>query len=197
MYIQRLLKYVIAIVLALYTTVTAAQTEKDKDTYVGLATGSTKSDSPTGFGVDTSDSGVYVFWGYRLQKYFGVEVGFSSLGEYKNGDGSYTESFKALSGRFIGFLPVYNSGLSVSGHAGYGLLFWERKIDFLIEADLDDSGDTLIAGVGINYELSNKNKLTFRLGYDYFYYETTNPLEGTDSESHSLEMTSLSASLYF
>lgn len=65
-----------------------------------------------------------------------------------------------------------------------------------MKAEVKDSGDTLLAGVGLNYRMGKENGLATRLGYDYHYYETSNIITSEDSKSNSLELVSLNVILY-
>lgn len=191
--------FVILFALTQFTVSAAhAQNSGGKKIYIGGGAGATKSDSASSLGVEDRGGGVSIYLGRRLGKQLAVEVNFTSFGEFANQDNSYIESFSALSGRLLGFLPIANSGLDLTGHVGYGLLSWEREFkNTVINGTVRDSGDTILAGVGLNYGMGQNNRLTLRLAYDYYYYATSNAYIGGESSSHSLEMFSFNVHMNF
>lgn len=169
---------------------------QERKIYIGAGLGAAKSDSASTQGVETRDTGASVYIGQRFSTHLGAEAGFSYLGEYATSSGSYVESFSALSGKLVGYVPLSHSGFTFTGRVGYGFLAWQRELDAgTFKITTRDSGDTVLAGVGLDYDLGLAQKLTFRLLYDYYYYATSNSLTGESSSSHSLGLLSLNVSV--
>ena len=154
-----------------------------KERYVYFSVGQTTNDTYNGdfYNVDDEDTDVSLGLGFQVGSIVFVDFRFSSLGEYQNSSGSYTESFSALSANLLARLPLGNSDVNLYGNVGYGLLSWEYEISSLIA--VKDSGDTLTAGAGIQYKIPGLEKYVLSLGYDQYYFKTS-PIYGAGG-SHS------------
>ncbi|WP_163831150.1 outer membrane beta-barrel protein [Spartinivicinus ruber] len=116
----------------------------------------------------TERDGIWkVFTGYRVNKYFGVEASYNSLGNpeadfYPNGSNAVVETEAEIKGygvKAIGYYPINNS---FELQASVGALKWkaeeETKVAVGASSNKIDSksekGTSLTVGLGANYNLT-------------------------------------------
>lgn len=161
----RTIQLVIATVLALCSVAAQAQatTTGDYQYYGGIGGGATKmkgycediNSIPTFTGTcDESTMGFKAFGGYKLNRYFGLELGYSNFGEAR-ADGSLSGT--PVIGRWkgygfdlsaIGFLPL---GSQFELFAKGGVAYWDITSTTLATAsgNINDRGLSAVAGAGV------------------------------------------------
>jgi OOP family OmpA-OmpF porin len=135
-------------------------TGPDSAWYVGGGIGQSQVDvdlsgAQPGTSVDDKDTSFRVFGGYQFNKYFGVELGYSELGESKGnepapGVGAFTFEAKAWDLVAVGTLPLANN-FSLVGKLGFykGDLEYKDAVDSLSESNTD-----LTYAIGAQYDFS-------------------------------------------
>jgi hypothetical protein len=166
-----------------------------KERYVYFSVGQSENDTYNGdlYNIDTKDTSVSLGLGVQVGSIVFIDFRFASLGDYENSSGSYTESYSALSANLLARLPLGDSGVNLYGSVGYGLLSWEYEVSSLIR--VTDSGDTLIAGAGIQYKIPGLENYVLSLGYDQYYFRTSS-IYGTGG-SHSNTISVLGVGLQY
>ncbi|MCX4027253.1 outer membrane beta-barrel protein [Endozoicomonas sp. SM1973] len=151
--------------------------------YLGLGAGaadyknsySDYEDDVDGYGFGKSeytyrDLTVNLFAGYRVNKYFGLEVNYSDLGrpdaEWKSPRGSEKEKveneIKGYGIKAVGFYPINNS---FELKASVGVMKWKVEEDysetstvfpeFNVKSSESKKGSSLTVGLGANYNLTD------------------------------------------
>ncbi len=135
-----------------------------KAPYVGFSYGNTEysddgeiDDAVTD--LDSSDSGYAVFGGYKFTRYLALEFAYADLGSYtfeNTGPARLggTREFSALSGAAVGFIPLGNSGITLSGKVGIASVSADTKLDDFgsVAGDIDISPVSNILGVGLSFK---------------------------------------------
>lgn len=150
-----------ALVLALPSAAMAQGfTGADSGWYLGGGIGQSQidvdlSDSEPGTTLDDKGTSFRIFGGYQFNKHFGVELGYSDLGEAKGnepGFGAFAFEAKAWDLVAVGTLPLANS-FSLIGKLG----FYKGDIDFSGGGEsLSESNTDLTYAIGAQYDF-NKN----------------------------------------
>jgi len=83
-------------------------------------------------------------------------------------------------------MDLGDSGFNLYGSVGYGLLHWEYEISSLIS--VKDSGDTITAGVGIQYKIPGLENYVVSLGYDQYYFRTSSIYGSGGSHSNTISV---------
>ena len=133
-------------------------TGPDSGWYVGGGIGQSQididtSDAAPGTTVDDKDTSFRVFGGYQMNKHFGVELGYSQLGEVSGnepGFGAFQFEAKAWDLVAVGTLPLGNS-FSLIGKLG----FYKGDLDFTGGGEsLSESNTDLTYAIGAQYDFS-------------------------------------------
>jgi OOP family OmpA-OmpF porin len=139
-------------------SMTKALTGPDSGWYVGGGIGQSKIDvditgTAPGTTVDDKDTSFRIFGGYQINRHFGVELGYSQLGEVSGNEpglGSFTVESKAWDLVGVGILPVADK-FSLVGKIGV----YKADSDLSdSSASASDSNSDLTYGVGVQYDFS-------------------------------------------
>jgi len=136
---------------------------QDQGFYAGLNAGmSDLNGACTGFlpgtKCDDSDTAFGIFGGYQLNKYFGVEVGYTNLGKAKASSGGVTASVEAKGFGFsaVGTFPI-NPQFSLYGKLGTFL--WDTDSNL---GGSDDGADLTYA-IGVRWNFAKNLALQAQL----------------------------------
>jgi hypothetical protein len=164
-------------VLALVFSVSA-----HADRYLAISLGTAEPDDSEGI---EDDSAFIIGYGLKDSEHFGYQISYVDLGELKANDAfiaelnvgnppglTLEESSISITGfdlSVLGFIPLSDKALM---HGRIGLYIWNAE--FLFETNrggftVDDDGNDLSFGVGLDFGLSERASLTF--GYDQYEVE--------------------------
>ncbi|MFC1524418.1 outer membrane beta-barrel protein [Thermodesulfobacteriota bacterium] len=150
--------------------------------------------------LDDTDSSITLFGGYRFNRFLAVQGNFADLGEYTE-KGSVIESTEmaCLSFTAVGLLPIARSGIDLFGRLGLGIMNYTQNVNlFGLRYENSDSGQALVAALGVNYTHPTLKRITFHVASDYYYFETTNTYStSNDTESHLVTVFGLGARFNF
>jgi len=159
-----------------------------RERYVYITVGRNVNDTFNGnaYNVDAKSPGGSLGFGLQLGKIAFVDFRFASLGDYENSNSTYTESYSAVSANLLARLPLGDSGVNLYGSIGYGFMLWEYTVSSLIS--VKTSGDTLIAGAGIQYKIPGLKGFVLSLGYDQYYFLTSSISGAGGSNSNTISV---------
>ena len=116
----------------------SAAAAPQQGSYAGVGLGSSSLEVGS-YESDLDDTQIAIFLGSQLNQYFATEVGFTSMGDVLNGEGTQTADLTGIETSALGFLPM-SSNVSLFGRLGY----WSWDSEYA-------SGQDLFYGAGIEY----------------------------------------------
>lgn len=195
---QQMTKILLAILTVLCVNQVFADTEKPKELsgfYIGIAGGNSKYNDDdafddVGFELDDSDSSLQFFAGYRILKYLAVEAAYTDLGTYQfdlgvfSGEGE--REFSAFSVAAVGILPVSDSGVEFYAKAGIGVLSMDTSVDnSSVIVDADDTGISILLGLGVSYTPNNFQHFSLRAGVESHLFVLEQSTSFFDEEEYA------------
>ncbi len=168
---------------------------KDRGLFIGLEVGSASYDEQ-GFKDNASSNSIV--GGLKVNEYFKLQGNLYDLGGF-NSDSSIIDSVEisGLAVSAVGTLPLGDSGFEVYGRAGLSLMTYVQNIEFFDGTiENESTGDAIVTGLGATYTHSSFKRWTFHIGFENYYFETTN-LSSTEHESHSVNNFVLGARFNF
>jgi hypothetical protein len=174
--------------------------EHEQGWYAGGGFGSTNYSSRKVKDIDSGDLSLSVFGGYTFNRYFGLQGGYSNLGNYSGGEGLLKSiDLSAINFTAIGILPLGESDFDLFGRLGLAVLNYTQNFELNDEKiENSSTGDAIIAAIGINYTPENFDRMTMAINYDYYYFATETPYVAGDSPNdHSVGVLGLSARYNF
>ena len=169
-------------ILGFGLAMTATSAFADGDFYLGAGGGGTNFESSTlsvdlGTGdpvddtYDDSDGNFRFYGGYRLNQNFAVEAMYSALGEFEiiDGDNDFVSTYEADSVDLaaVGLLPLWDGRIDLFARAG--IAFWSGDAELTSDTGSPSylqtpatSGEDLFWSVGVNLNLLESKRLTFR-----------------------------------
>jgi opacity protein-like surface antigen len=153
---------------------------------VGVSAGSMEYGSDIKNGSVDDKSSTYSLIGqYNFKDNLKLEFSMSNFGEYAFDN--YATEFSALTASAIMMAPSYQ-GFTPYGKLGYGFMMMTQKVDLLgTELENETRGDTLLAGIGFEYQNDLLPNLKLRMSYDYHYFKTSNLISSEDSNNNLSE----------
>ncbi|WP_144394127.1 outer membrane beta-barrel protein [Pleionea sediminis] len=181
--------------IILATSMTCSVLADDRGWYAGLDIGST-SYSEQGF-EDSASSGS-ALGGWKFNKYFKLQGNLYSLGEYSsNSDIVDSVEMNGLAITAIGTLPLGEAGFELYGRAGLSIMNYIQNIAIGDDTfENKSTGDAIVTGFGATFTHPGFQRLTFHVGFENYYFETTN-FSSSDNNSHSINNVVLGARFNF
>jgi len=174
------LRLIAAAALALAAGTALAQPDSNdnrKGFYIGAGLGdfSASIDNPQGaeIDLDSDDTALKLFGGWRLSRFFAIQLDYIDFGE-----SSGTSSFLDLRSDTSGFAPNVVGTLPIGFFelfAKAGMMWYDVDLDLDDDPTLSDSGEDPIYGVGVGLTLVER--LTLRLEYEIVDLETLDDAE--------------------
>jgi OOP family OmpA-OmpF porin len=141
--------------IGLAATVSTGAAAQDMGGYVGASVGQAKAksfcDGFVGSGCDDKDTAWKVFGGYNFHRHFGVELGYTDLGDATATVGATTFKFetKGIELTAVGIWPI-NERFSLFGKAG--VYRWDLDVSATAGlVDIDENGTNFTYGFGLHY----------------------------------------------
>lgn len=174
---------------------TAIKSNSKKRMYFKVYAGSTENETHNAdlYDINTTDTTAAFGGGIKISDNFFLDGRIGLLGNYETPDNLYKEEFSAVTVSILGSLPV-GSGFNIYGSIGYGLLTWEYTVSNFIR--VEDTGDTITGGLGIQYQIPGREDFAVSLGYDTYYFRTETFFSG-EEHNNTINYTSINIQYWF
>lgn len=143
--------------VALSAPAAFAQAQADRGWYGGFSIGQSKADcdtSGTGLSCDDSDTAWKIFGGYQINRTWGVELGYTDLGEISATGGGVNINVESTAWDLVGVgtFPI-NNQFSVYGKLGFYRA--ETEVSSNVAGGSGDKNTTdFTFGVGVRYDFT-------------------------------------------
>ena len=175
----------------------SADEVKNQGWFAGLGIGASSYEAEES--LDTSDTVLTGFGGYRFNKHLAVQGNVVDLGKYE-GDGGVLNSVDLSGFSFTanGILPLGSNGVELYGRLGLAALKYTQKFDLLgSELENSSTGDAIVSSVGFSYTPPTFQKATFQIEYINYYFETEKTYSDGEAESNNLGVFQVGAKFNF
>jgi OmpA-OmpF porin, OOP family len=145
----------IAVVIGIGSLAVASGVAAESNLYLGAGYGVSRVDQSD---FDDDDTAMKIFFGAKLNRYFGLEAAVNDYGD--TNDNGYSSELRGYTLAAVGFLPLTEKfDLFAKG----GRLWWRDEVSYLDAFDETLSGSENFYGAGVNFNFGDSFSLRLEI----------------------------------